>query len=236
MCANGITDIGLVRKANEDRLLIKKEMGLYVVCDGMGGHKGGDMASTLAVRSIKESMEYYDSYEPIKWLNDSIQKANEKIRSYSRANPEFFEMGTTVTAAVINKKDLFVAHVGDSRLYLIHNNTIRKITRDHTLAEQMLEDGLLNIEELRSSSYNHVLTRALGIDDDTIIDNVLEDVVPDDIILLCTDGLTDMLNDEEILSIINICGHDIERASRELIASALDKGGFDNVTVILIRV
>ena len=143
-------------------------------------------------------------------------------------------MGTTITAAVIKGSQLIVANVGDSSVFLIRNDTIRKITRDHTLAEEMLANGLLEPGEMRSSSYNHILTRALGIDEEVEIDIFIEDIMPGDIILMCSDGLTDMLIPEEILNIIKGHDSDLEMAGRQLLGEALQKGGFDNITIILL--
>ncbi|KUG03779.1 protein serine/threonine phosphatase prpc, regulation of stationary phase [hydrocarbon metagenome] len=236
MRATGLTDIGLVRKSNEDRLLIDEKIGLFIVCDGMGGHKGGDVASTLAIQVFKDSLAAFDRQEPVKWLTRCVIRANEVINSSSKENPELFEMGTTITAAILTELELLIAHVGDSRLYLINKTGIRKLTRDHTLAEQMLEDGLLKPEEMSNNAYNHVLTRALGIEEEIVTDHLAETVIPGDIILLCTDGLSDMLDEEEILSTINAFGPDIEGAAHKLVASALDNGGYDNITLILILV
>ncbi len=236
MQATGLTDIGLVRKSNEDRLLIEEAIGLCMVCDGMGGHKGGDVASTLAVQAFKDSLVLFNQQESVKWLNESVTRANKAIRSCSKKNPELFEMGTTITAAILKEQELLVSHVGDSRLYLVNETGIKKLTKDHTLAEQMMEDGLLKPEEMGNNAYNHVLTRALGIEEEVMIDHLIETVVPRDVILLCTDGLSDMLDEDEILSIINEFGPDIEGAAQKLIASALNNGGYDNITVILILV
>ncbi len=236
MRAIGLTDIGLVRKSNEDRFLIEERLGLYVVCDGMGGHKGGDVASSLAIQTLKDSIPLLEQQEPVKWLNDSVSRANQAIRFCRQENLELFEMGTTITAAILKEQELFIAHVGDSRLYLINESGIRKLSRDHTLAEQMLQDGLLKTEEMGSNAYNHILTRALGIEEEVVIDYLIQTVDAGDIILLCTDGLSDMLDEDEILAIINGFRPDLEGAAQKMISCALNNGGYDNVTVILIRV
>jgi serine/threonine protein phosphatase PrpC len=236
MHATGISDIGLLRESNQDTFLIEKHMGLYVVCDGMGGHKGGDVASNLAIKAINESLDSYDSEHALKWLNQCVIKANQLIREWGRINPELFEMGTTLTAALIKEQDLIIAHVGDSRLYRINQQGIIQLTRDHTLAQQMISDGLLKPEELRDNAYNHILTRALGIADQIIIDNLVEQLLPGDIILLCTDGLSDMVEESDILTIINEYGKDLEGAAQKMLDCALSNGGYDNITLILIRV
>jgi protein phosphatase len=236
MRAIGLTDIGLVRTSNQDSYLIDEDKGLFVVCDGMGGHKGGDVASSLAIKAIRDSLSDYREDEPLKWLNQSVSRANDLIREWGQNDPDLFEMGTTITAAIIKEQELIIAHVGDSRLYHINNKGINKVTRDHTLAEQMITDGLLKAEETSGNAYNHILTRALGIDNQVLIDNLAENVMPGDIILLCTDGLSDMLQESDILTTINEFSFDIAVAARKLIERALNNGGYDNVTVILVLV
>ncbi len=236
MQATGISDIGLLRESNQDTFLIERDIGLYVVCDGMGGHKGGDVAAKLAIKAIQESLGSYDPEQALKWLNQSVTKANQLIQDWSHQNPEWFEMGTTLTAALIKHQELIIAHVGDSRLYRINQKGIKQLTRDHTLAQQMIRDGLLKAEELNGNAYHHVLTRALGIEAEVIIDNLVENLLPSDIILLCTDGLTDMLGEDDILTIVGEYGADLDGAAQKMLDSALNNGGYDNITLILIRV
>lgn len=236
MHATGISDIGLVRESNQDTFLMERDIGLYVVCDGMGGHKGGDVASSLAIQAIQESLGSYDSQHALKWLNQSVAQANELIRAWSQKNPELFEMGTTLTAALIKGQELIIAHVGDSRLYRINQQGIKQLTRDHTLAQQMIRDGLLKSEELNDNAYNHILTRALGIENQVVIDNLVEHLLPGDTILLCTDGLSDMLGENDILTILGEYEADLEGAAQKMLDCALGNGGYDNITLILIRV
>jgi protein phosphatase len=232
----GITDIGLIRKKNEDNYLINESKRLFAVCDGMGGHKAGDIASGLAVQVIEDEVKKQALDITVRFLNTCIEKANKVIYQKGHENQEFHEMGTTLTAAVITNGNIQVANVGDSCLYLIRKDYIRKVTRDHTLAEQMVADGLLKNEELSTSAYNHILTRALGQDKEVLIDNFEERIYPGDIILICSDGLSDMLNSMEIMTIVNADIEDLDKASQELLDAALLKGGHDNITFILIRV
>ncbi len=234
-----ISDIGLLRERNEDHYLVMDEVGLFVVCDGMGGHKGGQIASKLAVDCIKEYILGLaaDSLgaEPISILNTAIDKANKLIWSQGQENLEWHEMGTTIIAAILRDEQLTVANVGDSSLYILRNGKLKKITRDHTLAEKMVADGLLKPGEKKSSAYNHVLTRALGVQDKVLIDNFEYQLYTGDLVLLCSDGLNDMLEDNEIAFILN---QDINVQNKvdALLDAALKKGGYDNITIILLQV
>ena len=234
-----ISDIGLFRKNNEDHYLVMDEYGLFAVCDGMGGHKGGDVASKLAVDCLQEYMLNLAadslSQNPISVLNAAIQKANYLIWLQAQGNLELHEMGTTITAAMIRKKQLAVANVGDSSLYVFRNGKLNKITRDHTLAEKMVADGLLKNEDKKSSGYNHILTRALGIQEEVVIDNFEHQLYRGDLVLLCSDGLTDMLDDNEIETILNQ-QENLQKSLNTLLDTALTKGGYDNITIILLRI
>jgi len=234
-----ISDIGLFRKNNEDHYLVMDEYGLFAVCDGMGGHKGGDVASKLAVDCLQEYMLNLAadslSQNPISVLNAAIQKANHLIWLQAQGNLELHEMGTTITAAMIRKKQLAVANVGDSSLYVFRNGKLNKITRDHTLAEKMVTDGLLKNEDKKSSGYNHILTRALGIQEEVVIDNFEHQLYRGDLVLLCSDGLTDMLDDNEIETILNQ-EENLHKSLNTLLDTALTKGGYDNITIILLRI
>lgn len=234
-----ISDIGLLRKNNEDHYLIMDQYGLFAVCDGMGGHKGGDIASKIAVDCLQECICNLNadslSSNPITVLNTAIDKANQLIWSQARENPEWHEMGTTITAAMIRMKQLFVANVGDSSLYIFRNQKLKKITRDHTLAEKMVTDGLLKYEDKKSSGYNHILTRALGIQEEVLIDNFEHRLYTGDLVMLCSDGLSDMLDDNEMETILNQ-EENLQKSVDTLLDTALKKGGYDNITIILLRI
>ena len=230
----GISDIGLVRKKNEDAFWIDEKQGFFLVCDGMGGHRGGEVASRMAVQTISQSMKNSASSDARERLIQAIETANQAILKAGLENEHLFEMGTTVTAVLVDGSRLLVANVGDSGVFLICSNTIRKITRDHTLAEEMLSHGILKPEEMRGNAYNHILTRALGVDDQVEIDLFSEEILAGDILLMCSDGLTDMLIPDEILEIILAHSDDLETAANSLISKALEKGGFDNITIVLL--
>ncbi len=229
----GITDIGLVRQKNEDSFLIDEKAGLFVVCDGMGGHRAGEVASGLTIDTFKQN-KYKKKSDPGQHLIDVIRQANTQIYEMGQNTPEFYEMGTTVTAALITDNLLTVANVGDSSLFLIRNAEITKLTHDHTVAEQMVADGVLHRDDVRSNSYNHVLTRAVGIETDIDIDIFEQELLTDDLILLCSDGLTDMLTVTEVGDVFNGNKHNIEQIARQLLTRALHNGGNDNITIVLI--
>ena len=202
MQAAGISHIGLVREKNEDKYIMDLQQKLFVICDGMGGHKGGKIASAMAAQVIERQYTSNDEQDRSVALNAAIIAANQKIWQVGSDNPEYQEMGTTATAAVIEDERLIVAHVGDSSLFLLRDGQICKITTDHTLARQMVMDGLLDEDEVRTCSYNHILTRAVGVQENIEIDNYTG-IQPGDQIILCSDGLTDMLAEEEMLEIMN---------------------------------
>ncbi len=227
----GLSDIGLIRSRNEDSFLINKEAGIFIICDGMGGHKGGDVASDMAIKTITEELNKNADLD-IDLINQAIRKANHDIWLGGIDNPDLFEMGTTLILAKISNKNLDLFHVGDSRAYLLRGNEIIQLTKDHTLAEKMRQKGVASAER---ESYNHILTRALGIEDKIEIDNISLDLQADDFILLCSDGLSDMLTDLELLEIIED-GHELDIMAHSLINKAVSKGGRDNITLILIQI
>lgn len=236
MQAAGISHIGLVREKNEDKYIMDLQQKLFVICDGMGGHKGGKIASAMAAQVIERQYTSNDEQDRSVALNAAINAANQKIWQVGSDNPEYQEMGTTATAAVIEDERLIVAHVGDSSLFLLRDGQICKITTDHTLARQMVMDGLLDEDEVRTCSYNHILTRAVGVQENIEIDNYTEIIQPGDQIILCSDGLTDMLAEEEMLEIMNEnkAAADPEQLARALVDAALNKGGYDNITIIVL--
>lgn len=236
MQAAGISHIGLVREKNEDKYIMDLQQKLFVICDGMGGHKGGKIASAMAAQVIERQYTSNDEQDRSAALNAAIIAANQKIWQVGSDNPEYQEMGTTATAAVIEDERLIVAHVGDSSLFLLRDGQICKITTDHTLARQMVMDGLLDEDEVRTCSYNHILTRAVGVQENIEIDNYTEIIQPGDQIILCSDGLTDMLAEEEMLEIMNEnkAAADPEQLARALVDAALNKGGYDNITIIVL--
>ncbi len=227
-----LSDQGLVRSNNEDNYLVNEKYGLLVVCDGMGGHNGGEIASAMAIEIIQRRIASHKFEQTIEMLNDVIAEANEFIFNHALKHLDLHGMGTTLTAAMINEKTLSIAHIGDSSLFLIRDSFIKKITHDHTLAEQMIIESLLSANEAIKSPYNHVLTRALGVEEQVKIDNYFERLKNGDIILLCSDGLTDLLSQSEMKTIVQK-SNSLKESANNLVISALDRGGSDNITVIL---
>jgi protein phosphatase len=230
----GITDIGLVRKKNEDNYLIDTGRNLFMVCDGMGGHFGGDIASRLAIETINRELVFNGMEDLPEALEKAVQTDNRIIWETGQADAELNEMGTTVTAAVLCDDQLLIAHVGDSSLFVIHDDEIIKSTSDHTLAEHMRKDGLIGKDDERYKSFHHVLTRALGIDYKVNIDINQIKVTKGDWILLCTDGLSNLVEQNEIKDLLKN-NNEPQEACQQLLELALARGGYDNITLILLH-
>ncbi len=225
---------GLVRKNNEDDYLMLDEQGVFVVADGMGGHAGGEIASGLATEAIGDAFRNH-SFPGMRTLTGSrranellraFELANEEIRRVARANAELADMGTTCVAARFSsgKERVYVVNAGDSRAYRVRGGEIVQLTRDHTLAVEVGAKGRIGAQ----------LTRALGIEDTVYPDVIVEDARPGDVYVLCSDGLTKMLADSDIRDCV--LGNDPGVAARMLVDVANDRGGRDNVTVVLVKV
>ena len=231
-----VTDTGNIRSRNEDSYLVDTARGLFAVCDGMGGHRGGDVASRLAVRTIHAWIKANPSDQSINLVEGAIQQANHKVWEASQGNPDLRGMGTTATVALIGENRLFMGHVGDSALFRISNNHIEKLSRDHTLAEQMVSKGLLSEEECRSCAYNHILTRAVGIAPQVQVDSCEVPLSSGDAILICSDGLSDLLTPQDMPAIYQEYPRDLDKIAREMVQTALARGGYDNITLILLLI
>lgn len=230
-----ISDRGLVRSNNEDSYLVDLARGLLVVCDGMGGHNGGEVASAIAVETINQF--FISSSEELPGrLVLALEKANSAILESARQDPALHGMGTTATLAAFTDGTMYVAHIGDSSLYIIREGKLRKVTRDHTLAQQLLVEGRLKPEDMRSNPYNHILTRALGVEENVNIDSYQEEVHPGDLILLCSDGLSDKVGESEMEETLQEASISLEQAAQGLLNKALKYGGSDNITIILSRI
>ena len=251
--AAGLSDVGLQREHNEDSYCILSEHRLFVVADGMGGHRAGDVASHMAT---KEITAFFDATsvdgDGAEWpaeedsrltpeqnrLVSAVKLANQRIFQASVGNRSVQGMGTTVVGALFNRDErkIHVAHVGDSRAYRVRAGDIAQLTRDHSL----LNDYLLVMPNLtdaqRERLPTNVITRALGMQDSVPVDLLFEDVEPGDVYVLCSDGLNGMVSDDRILDIVHNAGADVETAAKALVAQANQNGGEDNTTVVVVRI
>lgn len=233
-----ITDIGLKRKINQDyvfssEMQVGKLPNLFIVADGMGGHKAGDYASREATKIIIESIENSQESSPVKLIRTAIELANKSLLEKAKESEDYTGMGTTMVVATITEECLYVANVGDSRLYII-NDEITQITKDHSLVEEMVRLGGIDEEAAKYHPKKNVITRAVGGAEEIEIDFFEIKLMPGDVILMCSDGLTNMLDDEEIKLIIEKQRDVIEKAE-ELVNAANQNGGRDNITVTIIE-
>lgn len=233
-----ITDIGKRRKLNQDSVFtsempIGNLPNVFIVADGMGGHNAGDYASKYTVETIVAEIERSFEKNPDRILEKAIEQANEHIRAKAREDETLSGMGTTVVAASCLGKYVKVANVGDSRLYII-NDEITQITRDHSLVEEMVRMGGIDREAARIHPDKNIITRAVGASDKVEVDFFDVELKKGDIILMCSDGLTNMLEDEEIRMIVN-GQRDLVEKAEQLVKAANNNGGKDNISVILIE-
>jgi protein phosphatase len=246
------SDIGCVRTNNEDSFgywepeddqQFLRKGRLAVVADGMGGYEGGQEASRLAVETLMAVYRDFGGDNPQDALIEALQTAHERIRQYSFAHPELRGMGTTCTAAAIvrgthgsaNYDALYYVHVGDTRLYLIRDGQITRVTRDHSYVGRLVESGMISQEEAEHHPQRNILTAALGTNPDLIMDSPghPEPLRPEDVLLICSDGLWGLVRDPEILDVVE--NKSAEQAGRELIELARERGGPDNITVEILR-
>jgi len=232
-----VTDIGKKRKLNQDFVFASDEPvgnlpNVYIVADGMGGHNAGDYASKCTVETVVREIRGCFEKSPLRILSKAIRVANDQIRMRAREDSSLYGMGTTIVVAACLGKYLQVANVGDSRLYIV-GYKIRKITRDHSMVEEMVRMGGIGREEARNHPDKNIITRAIGARDTIEIDFFHEELKSGEIVLMCSDGLTNMLEDEEIKSILQGEGAMEEKVKR-LIGAANENGGKDNITVILV--
>ncbi len=228
----GLTDTGRRRRRNEDSYVL--DPPLFAVADGMGGAQAGEVASRLAAAAFHEYREA-DELEPERRVEALVQEANRRVYERSREDANASGMGTTVTAALVEGDSVAIAHVGDSRAYRIRGDALEQLTEDHSLVADLMRSGRLTPEEAEAHPQRSVITRALGTDPEVDVDTFAVGLKPDDVFLLCSDGLTTMVPDEEILRIVHESSS-LDRAARALVKAANKRGGEDNVTVVLFRV
>ena len=230
------TEVGLVREHNEDSYLVLPDLPLLAVADGMGGHQAGEVASRLAVYTLESYAGLLSgASDPAPLLEQAFKEANRQIRRQGELNPNQYGMGTTLTAALLNGRRLVAAHVGDSRLYLWRSRRLRRLTRDHSVVEELLQNGAISPQAALNHPFRHVLTRALGSEENVAVDCFEEELAPGDCLLLCSDGLTNLVADGEIELIMSSRSLGLPAMVDQLVNLALSRGGHDNVTVIIAR-
>jgi len=247
-----ISDPGLVRSNNEDAYLTLPEKGLFVVADGMGGHNAGEVASALAVKALKEDaaklpliglkvswwrrlFSRRKEFDPVNFLHQVIHRANRNIYETAQTSPDTKGMGTTVAAMLRTDEAMLTAHVGDSRIYRLRDGRLDQLTQDHSLAQELVRKGVLTPEEAMYSAPSNVLTRALGVHEEVQEEISYHSLEPGDMILLGSDGLSNMVEDDEMAEILSQKGLPLRSKVQGLIEAALKHGGEDNVTAVVVH-
>jgi serine/threonine protein phosphatase PrpC len=244
-----LTDVGQRRDHNEDAIASDTAMGFVILADGMGGYKAGEVASEIAVLSItaelKEAMQDLRPGQVDSSLNmqaearliiDAVRNANEAIYNVSQTQPQCAGMGTTLVLGLFTNNKLLVGHIGDSRMYRYRQTQLEQITEDHSLLQEQIKSGLITPEQAKYASNKNLVTRALGVDPEVELELHEYDVEAEDIYLLCSDGLSDLVDDEVIQNTLNMLSSDLTVTAQTLIDMANDSGGKDNISVILVRV
>jgi protein phosphatase len=245
----GMSDPGRVREHNEDTIGTDADIGLVVLADGMGGYKAGEVASGIAVRTVmslmKEAVEREDLRRrddssglsrPGILLRDAVHRANKIIQQTARTQPHCEGMGTTVVAGLFFDDHLTVAHVGDSRMYRLRESALSQVTQDHSLMHELVARGFYTPQQAQRASAKNYVTRALGVEATVEVDVTEVPVAPGDLFLVCSDGLSDMVEDEDIQLTMNTFGANLPTLARQLVLLGNDNGGRDNISVVLVRV
>ncbi len=238
MKAYALTDVGKTRSVNQDYVYctmkpVGKLPNLFIVADGMGGHKAGDLASKFTVQTFVEQVNSSKSDNPITIISDAIKYTNSRLIELAASSPDYSGMGTTFVAATIFDKSAYIANIGDSRLYVL-GEEFRQVTRDHSLVEEMVSIGTIGREEARNHSQKNVITRAVGGSAEVMADFFEVELKENDILFMCSDGLSNMVDDTDIAAILKN-GKDIVNRTEKLVTTANDNGGRDNISVIIIE-
>jgi protein phosphatase len=239
-----LTDVGNVRQYNEDSIAVDLARGILALADGMGGHRAGEVASRMATELLLTRLTAAtDTFRangrehgPLLALSQSINQANKSIYEAGRVDPRYRGMGTTMAAAMFHDNRVVLGHVGDSRIYRVRHGRLELLTRDDSLLRDQVELGVIAASEARQSHNRSLVTRALGIDERVSPHLADEAALPDDIYLLCSDGLNDCVEDADIELIVTALGANLPLAATHLVQAAKDNGGYDNVSVILAKV
>ena len=247
--AHGQTDVGRRRKLNEDNLLVAMEPGLFAVCDGMGGHNAGEVASKMAIETLHAFIEKSHREKEITWpygldvnlsfdgnrLKTAVKLANKKVFRAADSREDYTGMGTTAVAALVSENVLTVGSAGDSRCYLVRGGKLTQLTRDDSWVSAALGEGILNPDEIDRHPLRNVITKAVGAKETIELDVVEQKLEPGDLALICSDGLHAMLSDDQILATLTPIPATLEEAAGKLIDAANEAGGKDNVSVVLLR-
>ena len=247
--AFGQTDVGRRRKLNEDNFLVDTEANLFAVCDGMGGHNAGEVASKLAIETLGAFIRRSHKEKEITWpygldvnlsfdgnrIKTAIKLANKKVFKAADNRDDYTGMGTTAVAGIVNEDLLTVGSAGDSRCYVLSGGKLVQVTRDDSWVSAAWAEGILNAQEIERHPLRNVITKAVGAKDDIEIDVVERKLLTGDLVLICSDGLHSMINDEKIQGALVPAPASLEEGVAKLIAAANDAGGKDNVSVVLVR-
>ena len=239
------THPGMVRSHNEDSIVADPEIGLAVLADGMGGYNAGEVASGIAVELIRVEMkksldgknpEDLNAQTAERLIADHGTRANAAIYHAAQSQPQFAGMGTTLVVALLHDNQISVGHIGDSRLYRLRGGALEQVTRDHSLLQEQIDSGMITKEQARHSQNKNLVTRAVGIDPEVETEVHTYPVQPGDVYALCSDGLSDMVTDEDMGATLSSLQVNLPLAAQQLVQQANDNGGRDNVSVILVRV
>ena len=245
---SALTDVGRVRTNNEDAVMVDAAHGVAVLADGMGGYNAGEVASGMATallgseldRAFLEREPSSEDASGKSWAQTTLvaemARVNGAIYQASQSQPQYAGMGTTLVVAVFHDNKVTVGHIGDSRMYRLRGEDFQQITRDHSLLQEQIDAGLITAEQARHSQNKNLVTRAVGVDPEVVPEIHDHEVLPGDVYLFCSDGLNDMVDDEEIGMTLGALSANLELCSMQLIQMANDNGGRDNVSVILVKV
>ncbi len=235
--AYGRTDVGLKRSGNQDSIVLNDKIKLYAVADGMGGHKGGEIASAIAVEVVETALKNLDDNKKINitsFLKEAVSLASIRIHERAAMDESLKGMGTTLVCIYFNNGKCYIVQVGDSRVYLYRDGDLWKITEDHSLVNEQVRSGLITKAQADKLTYKNVITRSVGFEEDVDVDIYEREVESGDIFVLCSDGLTSMVSDTEIKQ--NIKPDNLKESIENLIGAANQAGGHDNISVIIVRV
>lgn len=238
-----LTDTGRARSNNEDSVAVDEATGVVVLADGMGGYNAGEVASGMATAFIKSELSRWlaqaapsaSDADVRRAMDICVDNANRAIFDAANSNPQYAGMGTTLVVGVLRDRRLLLGHVGDSRGYRLRAGRLQQLTRDHSLLQEQVDAGLITPEQAAQSTNKNLVTRAVGVEDTVLLETQLHEVQPGDVYLLCSDGLSDMLDDDTITQLMQ--GQEaLEEAAGALVDAANDAGGKDNISVVMVRV